>query len=239
MGVVADPDALDAVTGLQVVGGGASFTGRNCEVEWTFTDHPRLKDFVVQIAKPDDTVLRTDQVKREDRRYTYDFEKNRADTGGTPVRTFVVTVWARNVYDKLSTGTSLQVSNPAPTMAGTSPTVVAITRGLMIDWRLLGPADNDLTGFSVFCDTSLVGVTAMSVDPVAVVDAGTRQWWAHGLEPDDTYYVRVLPWDGFGSGTASSIAAEEPLRTSSEDVLLELSSSIKITDSEGNSYEPV
>jgi predicted phage tail protein len=237
MGIVADPDALDAVTGLQVVGGGATFTGRNCEMEWTFAYHPRLKDFVVQIAKTDDMVLRTDPVARDARRYTYDYLTNQRDTGGSPVRTFVVTVWARDVYDKLSAPASLQVSNPAPSMAGLMPTVLPMTRGISIDWRMITPADNDLEGFWLYCSTTQADVTNLAAEAlIASTDAQTRQWFAMGLEPDGTYYVRVVPVDGFGAGEASATNSAEPLRISSEDVLAELAGSIEISDSDGNVY---
>jgi hypothetical protein len=211
MGIVADPVALDAVTGLQVVGGGDTFTGSDCEIEWTGVSGARLKDYVVVVSKVDTTVLRTDPVQKNATRYTYTYTKNLQDTIGVPLRTFVFTVYARDVYDKLSAGTSLAVSNAAPSMDGLSPVLRPFVNGVITDWSTIAPTDVDLAAYDVFGSTTESDVTNMvATSRIATVGARVEQWSQDGLDEELLYYVRVLPRDGFGPGTASAVVSIYP-----------------------------
>jgi hypothetical protein len=234
------------VTGLQVVGGGSTFTGRDCLIEWDATSHSRARGYKVVVANTStSTVLREEYLEGVNNAlYAYTYSMNYEDTGGGPVRAITFYVYVYDNFGTLSSSdpgdlATLAASNPAPDMSGLSPTLTAMTRGLSIDWRSITPSDNDLIGFTVYCSTTSADVTNMAAGAVvATVDQYTRQWWAVGLEPDVTHYVRILPWDGFGEGTPSSIVNEEPARLSSEDVLTELAGSIIISDSDGNSFSP-
>jgi hypothetical protein len=232
------------VTGLQVKGGGTTFTGRDCHIEWDATEHVRAAGYKVMVSNTATSAeLRSFYLPgKNSTEYCYTYAFNLEDTGGGPVRALTFNVWVYDQYGTLSSSdpaqlAELDASNPAPSMAGLTPTVTGMTRGLMIDWRSITPADNDLIGFSVFCSTTQADVTNLAeAAVVATVDQYTRQWFAVGLEPEDTYYVRILPWDGFGAGVASSANSAEPLRLASEDVMVELVGSITITDSFGNEY---
>lgn len=233
------------VTGLQVRGGGTTFTGRDCHIEWDATTHVRAAGYRIVVSDTSTSTPLGDPIYLagvNNNQWCYTYQMNMEDTGGGPVRALTFNVWVYDTFGTLSSSdpadlAELNASNPAPSMAGLTPTVTGMTRGLMIDWRSITPADNDLIGFSVFCSATQADVTNLAEGAVvATVDQYTRQHFAVGLEPEDTYYVRILPWDGFGSGVASSANSAEPLRLASEDVMAELVGSITITDSFGNEY---
>lgn len=233
------------VTGLQVKGGGTTFTGKDCFIEWDATQHVRAAGYKIVVSSTSTSTPLGDPIYLDgvnNNQWCYTYQMNWEDTGGGPVRALTFNVW---VYDNFGTMSSsepgtlaeLNASNPAPTMAGLTPTVTTMTRCLHIDWRMITPADNDLEGFAVYVSTTQSDVSGMAAGAlIAVVGAGERQYYAMELEPGDTYYVLILPRDGFGDGIPSSVNAEEPLQISSEFVLEELALSITITDSDGNTY---
>jgi hypothetical protein len=221
---------LPDITGLQVVGGGYAFTGKDCEIEWspiTNTVSGVLRDYKVVVRKgDDDTLLRNDYSFEPN--YTYSYEKNLDDTGGTPIRNPKFEVYGRDIYDGISANPATHVmTNAAPSMAGTTPTVTPIYLGLKIDWSSITPADTDLLKYKVYCSTF-----TPPTDEIAEVSTDTTYWFEQGLSSANSYYTQIEPYDGFGVGSKSSInPAKEPLKVGEVDIDAELTTSILISDS--------
>lgn len=232
MTIIADPEPLDAVENLRVAGGGAVFSGRTCEMVWDAVSDVKLKDYVVEIRRADATLLRSDAVPASRTYYDYTWEMNWADTAGSPLRAFSVTVFARDVYDKLSDGTTFSVSNPAPSMAGLLPTVTNLAAGLRIDWSAITPADNDLESFEIYCSTTQADVQNLAAGAlVRTASAVERNWIETNLTADAAHWVRIRPVDAFGPGTASELESGTPFKFGPEAVDVELQTSLEITDS--------
>jgi hypothetical protein len=105
------------VSGLQVNGGGTSFTQADCEIEWTAvagggTAGLLVMDYKVEVRTSDGlTLLRTEYVTEA--RYSYTRAKNVADGG--PRASLQFRVWARSKWGDLSANyASLTATNPAP-----------------------------------------------------------------------------------------------------------------------------
>lgn len=106
------------VTGLQVKGGGTSFTQADCEIEWTAvtgggTAGLLVRDYKVEVRTSDGlTILRTEYVTGP--AYSYTRAMNVADGG--PRAALQFRVWARSKWGDLSTNyASLAATNPVPT----------------------------------------------------------------------------------------------------------------------------
>jgi hypothetical protein len=230
------------VAGLQVLGGGTSWTGRDCNIEWTATTHSRARGYKIVVANTSTSaVLREEYVEGiNNTHYEYTYSMNYEDTGGGPLRALTFYVYVYDVFGTLSSSdpgdlATLAATNPAPDMSSGTPTVTAMTRGLKWDWRAISPSDADLSSFTLYVSKTQSDVTNMEASAIAAtVGPKEKVWHTWVLDPGDTYYGRVLPYDDFGAGVPSQITSEEPIRLSSEDVLEELAYSITITDSDGH-----
>ena len=125
--VFADPtETPPGVTSLQVKGGGTSFTGRDCILEWTFatsTSFPRarFKQFVVIIATNETVpVTKRTAYTINKNQYIYRWDLNKTDFG-TATRSFKVAVHVEDIYGNLSAATPVAFSNPVPDMSAQTP----------------------------------------------------------------------------------------------------------------------
>ncbi len=227
--VYADPDALSAVSTLQVVGGGTVFNGKNCEIEWGWTFEDRFKEFVIEVCKIDDTLLRTESTTQKSFIYTYDMN---VEDNTTPIRSILFKVYVRDVYDKLSDSANLTAENPIPSMAGTTPTLTNLFKGLKIDWSNITPSDNDLEKYKIYLDKSNPPTTE-----IAEVGYSTTQWIEVELESASTYYCKIEPFDYFGAGEKSEAGNGEPLILPGDGIDVELTSTIDMSDSDSNTEE--
>jgi len=226
------------VTGLVLVDGSSAteFTGGAAKFAW---DAVALSDvasqggtdawfqsYVVEIVK-DAAVVRTEYPVTPE--YTYTYEKNTADGG--PDRSFTIRVYQKGNLGQLSTTpAALTVSNPAPSMAGFTPTVNGSFKGVKIDWSAWSTSDADVRSFKVYLDNN--------ADPSTLVQelsSVTRGWSESGLDVGVNYKVKIVPVDAFGVGTASGVANGTPVILTAADVDVELAASITMSDSMGNS----
>jgi predicted phage tail protein len=114
-----------AVTGLQVSGGGESFTGRDCSLVWDAPALPGTVDhYLVQILSGS-TVKRSESVFVP--AYVYSYGKNFDDNGGAPLAAFTVQVTAVDIGGGQSAVSSLAVTNSAPA----APSAIAGSGQLM------------------------------------------------------------------------------------------------------------
>jgi len=251
--VLADPDVPPDITGLQVTLGtdSTTFSGKDCNITWdalvltTDTTSPivydgtsvipvsaapfdsiltKIKDYQIEVLTIDDVHLR--YAWTTDNFWIYTIGMNTDDLS-IPSRFLKFKVWARDIYDQLSANAAtLVVSNPAPTMAGSIPTITPLFNGLKIDWSSIVPADNDLLKYDVLLDTSNPPTTV-----VATVSVNTTYWIETGLDPDTTYRARIRPYDEFGVGTISSTDSGEPLYLPQESIEGELTDRLIMSDS--------
>lgn len=191
-----------------------------------------IKDYQVQIIDiTTNAILRTEFVV--DPVYIYTYEKNLEDNSGSILRTFDISIRSRSTLNLLSNGTNiLRVSNPIPDMSAVIPTVTSIVEGLTVDWSTYDVTqDFDLEKYVIYCDTSnppttLVGERSKSQTTFIIPN----------LIPGATYYVKIVPYDIFGAGTASVIVNGIPTRGDTQ-YLLTSPDAVSLTPSyNGMSY---
>jgi hypothetical protein len=234
-----------AVTDLQVAGGGTTFSGADCHIEWTgsagadYDDgdiggggdvgDSNVKNYKIEVYKVDDTLLRTAFTDSKNvTEYTYNYEANKSDNDGSPVRQIKFKVYTQDIYDELSSGVVLVAENPAPDMSSASPNVTAKYGYLKVDWTLAN--DNDMELYKVYCDTSNPPTTLIDtvIHPNNISEV-------HGLEYGTNYYVQVVGWDKFGEGVGTNIPSPtSPLEIPDINIQGELTASITMSDSKGN-----
>jgi len=251
------PDAPPQVTGLtsieEDVGIGTTFNGKDCEIGWdpmtlaidstSYTPYDdatsvpthaveydsnvtKIKDFQIEVMDPNDGDKHLRYEFVTDNKFKYLYAMNVLDNG-TPIREIKFKVWARDIFLQLSNDPAIiTVENPAPTMAGTTPTVDDIFTGLKIDWSAITVADNDMSKYRVYLDESNPPTTQ-----VAEVSSNANVWVEAGLSADTLYRVQIEPYDEFGVGTKSNVASGTPLKIPTDDIDVELTSRLTITDS--------
>jgi predicted phage tail protein len=209
------------VTGLNTIYGSYQFQGRDCEMVWNSVVNDLFtasQFFVYEVVVKDpntDVVKRTEYVSVE--RYVYTYEKNKEDFGGTPSRTIKFEVKAMDRFDNMSTTAAIAtVSNPAPTMAGYTPTTDPMFTGMSVSWKTFTVTDPDLERFEVRIQESS---TVFSPAPTALPHLGGTVVTAYQQAGADGYfhpvpvrtpeviyfYAQVIPWDAFGVGVASNV----------------------------------
>lgn len=200
-----DASSLLPVTGLQVVGGGSTFTSETLNVVWTDPNTNTgavVKNYLVSVkdAATPSTVYRTEEVI--DAAYTYDLVKQSADNPSGPKRSVIISVQVRDTFGRLSTATAVTFSNPAPgTVSGLVTTSAVGT--IFLNW-----ADNteiDLVGYIVWRGTS-AGFTPSTSNKIW---RGTATSMSDPTVVDGVnYYYKIAAYDSFGgndSGTGLNI----------------------------------
>ena len=189
---------LNPVTGLTVIGGGTSFVGSDLNVVFTNPSSNEniaavLKDFEVKVYDTT-TLLRTEYIGAGTLpggtvNYFYDFTKNVADGG--PRRTVRLVVSARDTNNKVSTGTDVTFTNPAPAVLS-NVSVVAGMGGLKITYTL--PTDTDFAGVLIWVSTT----TGFTPDASNLVYDGSDNYVAlTALAAAQTVYVKLAAYDTF------------------------------------------
>jgi hypothetical protein len=237
-------------TGLQVKGGGTQFDGPDCEIEWTpsvgsvFPSGAGITGSVDSATVGNSTVwgykltVKTSPYGAGDVRRTtliqgvsasefiYTLAMNQEDGGGTPIRNPQFTLQTVDFFDNLSEFSDpLIATNPAPVMSGT-PTLTSMYNSLKIDWTGNAPVDNDMKSFKVLLDTNADPTTE-----IAEVSKDTLYWFEYNLTPNTTYRCKIVPYDEFGIGTATSVASDEPAYLPADTIEGELSARLTYTDS--------
>ena len=156
------PIDLLSITGLELFGQGNDviFEGKAAEFTWRLTSltagdlgsetfggdtgirDPWFRDYEVIIYDEHGVELRVDYVT--DRNYIYSYDKNLEDGG--PRRTIEVSVAARDIYNRKTDESYLEVYNPAP--SGYSGVTIAFGIELFTV-KFTPPTDNDFVGTRV------------------------------------------------------------------------------------------
>lgn len=198
--------SLSAVTNLVANPGGATtFTGSALTVKWTnpsgnaSVTTATIRDFEVRVLTSADVLLRTEYVPAvpagSDQQYTYTFDANMVDGG--PRRTVKVSVRIRDANNNLSTATTVQFTNAAP--SALTLTVSPGYQSNTVKWSK--PSDADYAGVLVWASTSN-GFTPGAGNLVFDGDASA---FNHGpLADATTWYYKAAAYDQFGKDSAGT-----------------------------------
>jgi len=216
-------------TGIEIDDGGVgqglttTFSGRDCKVRWRINapyggagslepqepsgiaamDWGVVRDFKVEVWNYTGTILIREEYTT-DKFYTYTYEKNYADTSGTPRRQFQFKVYQRNWFNLLSERpVVLAVSNPAPDMSTHTPTLRSVYRGATVDFSTYVVTDNDMDYYKLYYGYNSTPLSA-SVD---LISWRNQTYTLGGMLQNTRIYVRLVPYDAFGAGTRSALAS--------------------------------
>ena len=182
----------------------SAFTGQVASFEWDVSApadwpddiednwyDPFFAHFEVSVLDADtDSVLRT--IITSERRFSYSFEHNKLDHGGTPKRSFKIGIAIVGLDGSKSTPVFKTVSNPAPGALGS----LTATGGYMaVHLTYVRPADTDFEGVKVWAST-VSGFTPN--DGTNLVYKGPQDLISLPTALDETLYIRVAGYDKFG-----------------------------------------
>lgn len=208
------------VRGLEIFGQGSNtqFVGKDCKIQWKLATNflglgaanlghegtglgesqpYYIKDTKVSIYL-NGIEKRTEFVPAPGNTFIYTLEKNIEDNGN-PERSFEFRLWYRDNYNRMSPEPAcLSVMNPAPSLAGKTPTVSDIPYGFKVEWT--APSHYDVDKYHVYCDENNPPTTIR-----ARVSSHETLVNIVNLDPDVTYFVMVIPGDPYGMGTQSNI----------------------------------
>jgi sulfur carrier protein ThiS len=199
--------APPTVTGLQVVGGGTTFTGRNCNVEWdnmissTFRAD-QLRYYQIRIRDIYGVLKRAHRTS-DKLEYTYYHTWNLNDFGAY-TRSFKIELSIVDWYGTEGTPVTITVDNSIPSMAAYALTLTPKKNNLKVSWaNYADVAPSDIKKYVVYADstnppTTRVGQVAGDVDHFYLKEDVTSS---------QTWYVKVVPHDIYGAGTASPVAS--------------------------------
>jgi hypothetical protein len=202
--MVSHPDINAAPVGLQLNGStppdlpSAEFQGKDAIFTWTdaVRDEVYFLDYQVTIFDEGMNVLRTEYTVTPN--YTYSFDKNTLDGGGTPRRTFTFEVRQRGRQGQISAARTMVASNPAPVFV-TPPTVEGALNSIIVKVNL--PQDSDLTAIDIYA--TLTDPCTTTLDHL-VYSGLASQITVQPLSKGAQHYLIVVPVDAFGPGTPSA-----------------------------------
>ena len=201
------PIELISITGLELVGQGndTNFVGPSAEFAWRMTSlfmgdmgdetfggdtgiqDPWFRDYEIIMYDVDGEILRVDHVT--DRSYTYTFDRNVEDGG--PNRTFEIGVAARDIYNRTTEETLLEVTNPPPE----GYTDVSIVYGIeTIVASFIHPVDPDFKATRLHISE----LTGFTPDDTTIAYEGDDSTITVGNLPAEWYYIRLEGVDDFG-----------------------------------------
>ncbi len=229
-------NAMPNVTGLKLVDGAdaTTFNGGDAKFAWDSSSLSAVaspggvdawfESYVVEIRKGG-SLVRTEYPKTPE--YTYSYDTNKLDGGAS--RSFEISVYQKGNLGQLSSNPAvLAVSNPAPSMAGYTPTVTDNFKGIAIDWTNWSTTDNDFKSFKIYIDETAATTLVQEVSSV------TKRWLEPNLTVGTNYKVKIVPVDAFGDGTGSDVGSGTALILDGADVDAELTGSITMSDSDGS-----
>lgn len=220
LSVTFSPAAPPTCSGLYVVNTtNTTFIANDLEIEWdcnttgggNFVGSNLFKEFRVR-AYNSTTLKRTDIATTD--KYSYDYYKNQTDNAGAAIRTPILEVTARNVYNVYGTPVSATFSNAAPSAPN-----VTTTPGvdmLFID-AVRQAADIDVEGYIYHVSTTSGFTPSGTTAGVGTcVYAGPNSSITYKVTGGVTYYVKVMAYDGFGTSglnpsTQTSGAVSTPI----------------------------
>jgi len=243
--ITAELSQLEAPTGLDTEEGSGLWSGRDCVIEWNASTgsvydstsnvifetaevgDSNVSHYAVEVREVGTTLVSTYQVPKDELRFVYTYADN-VSQNTSPMRSILFYVYTVDFNGDASSGyATLTATNPAPDMSGITPVATNGPTYINVDWSV--PTDTDMDYYKVYWDTSNPP-TANS----QIVTHPTNWIDVAGLDFGTTYYFKIEPYDLFGVGTATGGISGSPTQIPAEDVDIELSASIIITDEDSN-----
>jgi len=235
-------------TNLRTFDGADTFSGKDCTMLWdspidstsiyeNYVDSTgntiavysgnsgKIKQYKVEVYDTDTLTLRRTYytASENEREYTYFYADNLTDNNGTPVRDLTFKIYSISLATNISDAITLAVSNPAPDMSSSLPTVTPRPMYLEIEWPIV--SDFDMSYYHVY-----FGTTNPPTELIAKIYHPNVFCQAFNVNYGTDYYIQIQPFDGFGSGVKSQVpAAVSPLLIPDINVNLEVRDSVTIT----------
>jgi hypothetical protein len=197
-------------TGLQTELGNTTYRGRDLELTWDdvrnpelyeFTANERFRDYLVEARTNAGAKLREVAVASEKFVYTRD----QMVKDGLTDRSFTVRIWARDLDGNLSDAPGkITVSKEVPTLAGQAPLITATSKGIDVDLSGLAHNAENVDQWKILIDTVNPPVAVARLVP----EKTKHVFWPKEVNITTAHYVRVIPVDYFGDGTASDVASD-------------------------------
>jgi hypothetical protein len=207
-------------TGLEIVeqGNDTEFIGRDCKVQWRLNApfggagslEPELpagisidnlsglvKDFLVEIWNSAETTLYRDYYTK-DRWYIYTYEKNFEDTGGSPVGSFVIKIYQRNYFNKLSIVPARIAVNSDTPATPTGLVTTAEEDGVTFTWNETTISDFDYYEYRTKVDSGSWSSWGTSYSNTITRWLNSTEIAAQG-SGNSTIYIEVRIVDLFGT----------------------------------------
>lgn len=188
--LIGDFSDIDEVTGLTLVGEKAEtiFERRSPRFDWDNSGDADFEEFVGRI-RVGGTVVRNFTTKKSE--YTYRYQDNKTDNGGTPARSFTIEIAQRDRFGWTSEYTTLDVSNPAPAVPGFSVTQRGTTAQINVD----DLDEGDYAGVRVWMSLN----ENFTPGPANLVHDGKGRHPIIDVKRGKTYYVIIAAYDTFGT----------------------------------------
>lgn len=259
--VTATINRVPDITGLQVKGGGTSWGGRDCEIEWdalniVFGDTTSVIDTTTALVI-DATADAGDYYIDDDRRAPklQDYRVEVLKTDNTHLR-YAFTLepeytypFEKNVQDNGGNPIrSIKFKVVARDIYGNLSANPATITATNPEPNMSGSSPNITSIFNglkidwsaiVPSDTDLLKYKVYldgsnpPTTEVAEVSHPTTYWIEMNVTANETYYIQIEPYDEFGAGTKSSVPSGIPTPLNFEDIEGELTNRLSITDSLG------
>lgn len=186
--LIGDYRDVPTITNLRLLNatGTNQFASRSPQFAWDISTEPDKASYLVRISNLSDVVLR--EVTTSDESFTYLYEDNRIDFGGTASRSFKISVLIKDQFGAASEPVTLTVNNPAP--AGAAATFIPGSDQVTVRWT--DPTEADYSGMLVYYST----VQGFALGTATVIDTKAN-YAIFPANPATTYYVRIAPYDTF------------------------------------------
>ena len=198
------------VGGLELQGqaNDSEFTGKHAKLTWrraavikhadlfdgpagTYQPDLWLKDYevVIKTDDSDEGIRRT--VYTQETQFIYTYEMNVEDGLGVPVRSLIVEVKARDIYNRLSlVPARIHISNPAPTVLE-NISLESFPNQIKCTWDI--STDLDLQGYKIW------GSTTPGFSPASgnLLYKGTNNEFNYFTDDDSVWYFKFAGYDTF------------------------------------------
>lgn len=203
--VVYAPTIPNDIAGLQLIQGGSTWSGLDCEMKWTNpTDLWRVTKYSIMVYKTAGLVLlRNEYVDAFQFFYSYSIVKNIEDNSGTPIGSLTFRIWAFSQHNEPSdTYDEIVVTHTAPSSV-TSLAGTAWAGGVEFNWD--ANTDDAFSHFEyrVKVGAALNGESWLRIqNPFYLRMLTSVEKDTYGA--DATIYIEVKAVDVFGTSGASS-----------------------------------
>ena len=164
------------------------YARRSPTFAWSAITEPTHRDYVIRISDAQSGLLMAQYFTR-DTQFTYAYDNNRTDHGGTAVRAFTIGAASRDQYGNVSTFYNITVNNPPP--PAVAPLAVGGINSAVLQWITTGIIDYAGAKLWISPDPA-VPMNGLTL----YYEGGGNNYTFIGL-PGTVYYARLAVFDNF------------------------------------------